>query len=906
MILRKNEKQSIYTRLNRMTQIALIIFLMTSLLVILLAVNVKQDIHNIVDGAFETTLNRGDFSRKIGLLNVRLSTFRYRAHNNNIFLESESKVVEDLFSQLHLDGGKEIQIPLQHLAYNFLLYKQQWRLVNQLLTDRTNLDESINQQLQQLQELLAERIITTSLAGNDTAHYQQLSLLTSSYHEDFLYISKLNAEERNSSLYAVSQLNLSVVVTRLHLVTGRISTLTATEPQIENLGRQLQDSIDYYFSLIKNHKQQINEIIEYETKQQKLITKIMSAMESFDAQARLMATETDQRLRHTVNIAIATILTVFLALIILYWRSHRLVFAKHIQQPLSLLNARLKAFEQGDHNSLMHLERDDEWGDVEIVFNQMIVSLTKNIAALQKSEKRYRDIFNNASDGLFHITVSGKVLKVNRAMVNLFGYSVDFKGAVPADSGVYTGDLLADGYCRPADRERWVALLREHHVVNNFEVEFKHQSGGTFWGSISGHLVVGQNGEVKHIEGAIRDITEQKKAHAALEQLQLYLQNIIDSMPSILIGVDEKMVVTMWNQRAVEESLLAAKDAKGYAMEKVCHLFDFNAFMPKLEKTLKSRQPIWLHKVESKKKTKSGSKRFFDIMIYPVATEGSAGAVIYMIDTTEKLQMEEMMVQSEKMQAIGGLAAGLAHEINNPLAVILQNVQVLDRRLSPNLSKNCQVAEELGTTMETIAEYAKLRGCEQVIHAIAEAGHRAAKIVANIQSFSRSGNSTLIPCSISNLIEKTLDLVSSDHDMRHKFDFKKITIVREFDEVADVHCEPSQIQQVLFSLLKNAAQALVERSEGQEIRLAIEPVDVDHVRLQICDNGMGMAPEVVNRIFDPFYTTQDVGAGFGLGLSIVYFIITHNHNGSLKVKSELGAGSCFEIILPLTQDGDED
>ncbi len=328
-------------------------------------------------------------------------------------------------------------------------------------------------------------------------------------------------------------------------------------------------------------------------------------------------------------------------------------------------------------------------------------------------------------------------------------------------------------------------------------------------------------------------------------------------------------------------------------------MFNPTAYQSKLKETLRTRKPTRLLKVESLKQNKGGRTRFFDILIYPLSLTEASGAVIHMDDVTERLHLEEMMVRSEKMQSIGGLAAGLAHEINNPLAVILQNVQVLNRRISPDLDKNRQTAEELGTTIEALGEYFQQRGCEKMLHSISDAGHRAAKIVENMQSFSRRGASNFIPCSIHDLLERTVELAGSDYDMRHHFDFKKIRIVRDFQPVAKVCCETSQIQQVLLSLLKNAAQALSQNLDESQLTLRISPSGERHVCLQIEDNGPGMAEDVAEKIFDPFYTTREVGQGTGLGLSIAYFIVTHNHHGRLSVVSSPGQGSCFEMILPL-------
>ncbi|OPZ60904.1 MAG: Sporulation kinase A [Deltaproteobacteria bacterium ADurb.Bin510] len=288
-----------------------------------------------------------------------------------------------------------------------------------------------------------------------------------------------------------------------------------------------------------------------------------------------------------------------------------------------------------------------------------------------------------------------------------------------------------------------------------------------------------------------------------------------------------------------------------------------------------------------------------DITIFPLIANGIAGAVIRIDDVTERVKIEEMIVQSEKMLSVGGLAAGMAHEINNPLAGILQNIQVIRSRLSPDLPKNVRVADECGLSFESLNCYLENREIWSMIDAIMESGSRASKIVNNMLSFSRKSGSAFVAHDLRELMDQTIELAASDYDLKKRYDFKRINIVREYDDdLRPVECEAGQIQQVFLNILKNGAQAMAgleQREPRFTIRLKQE---AQSVRIEIEDNGPGMDEKTLKRIFEPFYTTKAVGAGTGLGLSVSYFIITENHGGSLTALSGPEQGTRFLIQLP--------
>ena len=897
----KTKYISIKGRLRRISLAVLLVFLAMIITLYFASRRVHTSVDNIVKTTLEQTTQNLQKSRDFGLLNARLSVFKSTFYLDDVWYQTESQGILKDISRLHKAVSDSEMAPLlEQLNKKFTVYLQRREWINYLLFWRSEEDENIGELFLLLQEIVAEKMIKVTLAGGNADYLDQMALLISRCQEGLSKIAKINAGENPAHLLTASIDSPIPLTDELGRLVLQLRTLSASEPPLDRLGKDLIDHFSYYQHRMLQYHNEMVRLGELDRGLDALSGQILTTMEQLDKSTAATAYDSHRKIRRTIITTAMSVQLLLLLMAISFWFVLRNLFKNHIQNPMELVSSRLEAFQQGDYSSSMQLGRDDEWGDIEAVFNRMLADLEEGLSALQKSEQSYRDIFNNSTDGIFQATASGDLLNVNPALAQIFGYN--FANEAEKIAEMRGLNIQKDIYLHAEDRDQWFSMISQHGAVRDFETQFFRKDGSVFWAAVNGHLVRDSAGHVSCIEGTVRDISVQKAAQEKVQQLHVYLQNIIDSMPSVLIGVNINMEVTLWNKRAEEESILTAEEAHGLPMTKVCRLFDAKAFMPKLMETIKGRKPTRLLKVESLKKSKDGGNRFFDILIYPLSLTEASGAVIHMDDVTERLRLEEMMVRSEKMQAIGGLAAGFAHEINNPLAVILQSVQVMTRRLSPDLDKNREIAQDLGTTIETINEYTKLRGCEKMLHSIADAGQRAAKIVENMQSFSRRATSNFIPCSLRDLLDRTVELAGSDYDMRHQFDFKKIRLVREFQSVPDVCCEAGQIQQVFLSLLKNAAQVLSQGVDEPQITLRISPYGKNHVSLQIEDNGPGMEADVATRIFDPFYTTREVGQGAGLGLSIAYFIVTHNHSGSLKVTSEPGKGSCFEMLLPLKND----
>jgi PAS domain S-box-containing protein len=396
-------------------------------------------------------------------------------------------------------------------------------------------------------------------------------------------------------------------------------------------------------------------------------------------------------------------------------------------------------------------------------------------------------------------------------------------------------------------------------------------------------------------ENLLRDIKHREKAEKKLKEAEGYIRNILDSMPSILISVDVDGRVTQWNQQAVLRTGVSVEDAMGNPVTEVCPKAPVS--MDQIRAAVSSGLPVKIPKVPRKQED---VVEYMDVTVYPLTTNNVQGAVIRIDDATERVRLEEMLIQSEKMISVGGLAAGMAHEINNPLAGILQNGQVIRNRMSPELPANRKLAEELGTDMALIHGYFERRGCLRMMDSIMDSGLRAARIVENMLSFSRKNTLRMAEVDICALLDRTIELAANDYDLKKQYDFRKIRIVREYEEnLPLVCCEESKVQQVFFNLIRNGAQAMGSQDRPSCFILRVMSAGKE-VRIEIEDNGPGMSEELRKRVFEPFFTTKRVGEGTGLGLSVSYFLIVENHGGRIDVESSPGKGAVFIIHLPLT------
>jgi len=398
-------------------------------------------------------------------------------------------------------------------------------------------------------------------------------------------------------------------------------------------------------------------------------------------------------------------------------------------------------------------------------------------------------------------------------------------------------------------------------------------------------------------------IQNHKTIAVQLQDTKRHLQTMINSVPDILVGVAADGKVTYWNIAAFERTGVAFDKALGTHILTALPQLPLSA--EELAEIIKSQQPFINRQLQQ---VENEEPRFYDLRIYPLisgqaANNQTSGAVIQLKDVTQRVQLENMMIQNEKMSSLGELAAGIAHEMNNPLGVILHNVQNIIRRTSPNLTANMKVAKEHNVDLDLVAEYLATREIPQFLSNIKEAGERAGKIITNMLEFSHSNHAEKNWVDLPKLILQSIEFNRNAGFVEHS-KMADIKVLTHFSpDLPLIYASAAELQQVFLNLLRNAYQALIsdDYKHADELHVDISVhTKKSEIIIEIKDNGPGIKEAVKDHIFEPFFTTKEVDKGTGLGLSVSYFIITEHHKGKISVSSHYGKGATFKIRLPLT------
>lgn len=518
-------------------------------------------------------------------------------------------------------------------------------------------------------------------------------------------------------------------------------------------------------------------------------------------------------------------------------------------------------------------------------------TIVRDISIQKENEQRLTDtlqinkkIISESPIGITIYSSNGQCIEANQAILNIIGTS--------REQILNTNYNFVDYWKTTGILATALQAIKENVTMRHELVEHEFNGKILF---LDCFFVPFQSGGESQLMVLNIDISQRIKDEKKIWHLRNYLKNIIDSMPSVLIGIDSDFNITEWNIEAQNSTGVEPSDAWG---KKLTEAFPrLKSEMSKIQQaisnteTQKSENVLW---------QKDGKIFYSDILIYPLVANGSAGAVIRIDDVTERTLLKEMMIQNEKMISMGQITAGVAHEINNPLGAIIMNAQNIIRRLSPTLKKNVQEADKYNINLEELQEYLNARKVLIFLKGIQESGKRASDIIKDMLHFSRKSESKKSLIHLPEIMDRAIKLEEKDYDLKKEYDFKHIKIIKEYDlKMGPVLIIETEFEQVLINLLKNAVQAMLETGKKDEMQITLRTIDDgDMARIEVEDNGPGMDLTTQKKIFEPFFTTKPSGKGTGLGLSVSYMIVTNKHAGTMKVESYLGKGTKFVICLP--------
>jgi PAS domain S-box-containing protein len=552
---------------------------------------------------------------------------------------------------------------------------------------------------------------------------------------------------------------------------------------------------------------------------------------------------------------------------------------------------------------------------------QDITDRKRTEAALVASERRARVLFDGIEDAVFVHAPDGRILDANPAASRLLGYSLEELLAMT------TNDIddpeFAAGY-----EER----LKSQLTLGHLSCEGRHRTkdGRVIPVDINTSTILFD--DQRAVLAVIRDITERKaleetrrefaeaQMRNALEmeaknreltESEARYRQLTEGCLDAVIVADGQGRITLFNP--------AAEKIFGYQSAEVIGI-PFDRLIPSVfggpgpagtapRDDSRPQDPRIVGKTVELIGIRKGREEFpLELSLSAVKLAGVLQYIGSIRDQTERQRMRAMLTQSEKLASIGLLSAGVAHEINNPLAYVGNNLAVLERDLAGVLQMIAlyeqgsgvlaSAAPELLQQIEDVSEEIDWSYVRENLHRMLartrEGVQRVANIVSNLRGLARTSPPKMETVLIADLLESALEMIRG-RMRRHNIEVK----VEHAAGLPRLSCVPSQISQVILNLLINAVQAIetTGRMEGGVIRFSTAR-EADSLLLTIADNGCGIDPASVPQLFDPFFTTKSVGEGTGLGLSITHGIIT-GHGGRIDVESRPDEGTCFRVYLPL-------
>jgi PAS domain S-box-containing protein len=587
-----------------------------------------------------------------------------------------------------------------------------------------------------------------------------------------------------------------------------------------------------------------------------------------------------------------------------------------------LVTGEIKLFQT--EKRYLHKQGHEVWGLVTVspVLNPMgrasyfvaqIQDISKRNEALQalhQREAQLQLLLDSTAEAIYGLDLNGNCTFSNRACRNLLGYrrSSDLLGK---NMHSLLHHSYADGSPFPPHKCKVYQTLRGGGATH-VDSEVMWKADGTCFPSEYWSYPVSQDGNVVGCVVTFVDITSRKQAEDALRAAHAESEFFINAVPSILIGTNASGQISRWNLAAANTFALSAAQVWHKSL-KDCGI-KWKA--PNIDAEIDS----WLQTGEESRRInlpfeKDGEQHFAGLNVNRVTftDENNIGLLITGTDITDRRLLEEQLRQAQKLEAIGQLAAGIAHEINTPTQYVGDNTTFIKdswpaisglacvaRRIDQEAVSGAVSPDALADLRRCLEEYDLVYLLDEIPKAIdqsLEGVKRVAKIVHAMKEFSHPGSEEKSPLDINRAIEMTIMVARNE--------WKYASEVETcFDpNLPLVHCHAGEFNQVILNLLINAAYAIrqvVGDGAGGKGKIVISTkLDQNWVEISIQDTGGGIPEEIQTRIFEPFFTTKPVGQGTGQGLALAHTTIVRKHNGRIWFETVRGKGTTFFIRLPV-------
>jgi two-component system NtrC family sensor kinase len=488
------------------------------------------------------------------------------------------------------------------------------------------------------------------------------------------------------------------------------------------------------------------------------------------------------------------------------------------------------------------------------------VHVLKDITDRREAERRYRELFDNIQEGIFFSTPQGRFVEVNDALVRILGYD--------SREEVIQLDIPTQVYFSAQRREELLGLLERQGGLRNHEEILRRKDGSPVHLLINCFGVRDPAGNVLQYRGLMLDITGLRQSQTELQKERDFSNKILSHTQSLILVTDTEGVVSYANRRwsglGFQQGQILA-----HPFSDLCAPARRPALRDALASVARGQQ---VDNFDLPLLRGDGVSAQFSANLSPISGEdGRVGSiVVVMTDVTDSAMLRSKLMHAEKMAAVGQLVSGVAHEVNNPLTAILGFTDLL--------MENSELPESARRDLRVILQEAQ----------------RTKQIVQNLLSFARQMPPQRQPIQVNNILQRTVHLRSYD------FISHGIQVVERLDEsLPQVIGDSHQLQQVFLNILNNAYDAVRESPRSARIEITSARAEA-FVEISFRDSGPGIPDP--GPIFDPFYTTKDVGKGTGLGLSICYGIV-REHGGEIVCHNNLDSeGATFIVRLPVASE----